>query len=73
MKIACEACEDGTVWASRYGGNDPDVWATECADCCGRGTVTAYCENCDRDARIAYVWDGKRHYWCEPCYRECRT
>lgn len=73
MKIACEACEDGTVWVSRHGGNDPDVWATECADCCGRGTVTAYCENCDRDARIAYVWDGKRHYWCEPCYKECHS
>lgn len=30
----CETCEgEGKVWTSRWGGNDPDVWAIPCPDC----------------------------------------
>jgi DnaJ-class molecular chaperone len=73
MRITCEACEDGTVWASHHGGNDPNVWAEECTDCGGRGTVKVYCYGCDGEACIAYVWNGKHHYWCEPCYKDSRS
>ena len=73
MKITCDACEDGTVWVSRHGGNDPDVYATACFFCRGLGKVKVYCESCDGDACIAYVWDGKKHYWCEPCYKDCHS
>jgi len=32
-------CEDGKVWTSRYGGNDPDVWAVPCERCEGTGKI----------------------------------
>jgi excinuclease UvrABC ATPase subunit len=35
----CPLCEDGKVWASKYGGNDPDVWAVKCEACDGTGVV----------------------------------
>ena len=31
----CPHCEDGLVWKSKYGGNDPDVWSEPCPDCNG--------------------------------------
>lgn len=30
----CPTCEgEGKVWRSRWGGNDPDVWAEPCPEC----------------------------------------
>jgi hypothetical protein len=71
MRITCEACEDGTVWVSHHGGNDPNVWAVGCMECYGRGTVTATCEACDEPADLAYQQHGRTHYWCDECYKDC--
>ena len=63
--ISCPHCEDGTVWKSRYGGNDPNVWAVECDECEGSGVVT--CTHCDitnhqrffcRDDAVEHTDDG---------------
>ena len=35
----CPHCEDGTVYRSQYGGNDPDVWPEPCPDCHGEGEI----------------------------------
>ena len=36
----CPCCQgEGKVWASRWGGNDPDVWAVKCECCDGAGVV----------------------------------
>lgn len=37
--VECPDCEEGTIWKSRRGGNDPDVWPTTCPTCEGCGTV----------------------------------
>ncbi len=37
--IECPDCEEGKVWASRWGGNDPDVWAVPCKRCDGTGVL----------------------------------
>lgn len=37
--IECPHCEEGTVWKSRYGGLDPNVWATRCEECDGTGKI----------------------------------
>jgi hypothetical protein len=40
MRVAeCPSCEDGKVWKSRYGGNDPDVWDVPCEHCGGSGLI----------------------------------
>ena len=49
--LICDRCEDGTVWASRYGGNDPDVWrAGQCEHCDGDGRVICAAKFCGNSA-----------------------
>ncbi len=40
----CPDCEDGTIWRSKYGGNDPDVWPVRCERCDGTGELPVTCE-----------------------------
>lgn len=38
--VECPACHgEGKNWASRHGGNDPDVWSVFCETCEGLGVV----------------------------------
>jgi hypothetical protein len=37
--VDCEYCEEGTIWKSRYGGNDPNVWPVRCEECNGTGKI----------------------------------
>ena len=47
----CDRCEDGIIWKSRYGGNDPDTWRVgPCDNCEGTGVVTLFCDCCDTPA-----------------------
>jgi DnaJ-class molecular chaperone len=40
MDQECPRCHgEGKVWASRWGGNDPDVWAVKCEVCDGTGVI----------------------------------
>ena len=43
LTLRC-ACEDGVVYMSRYGGNDPDTWPALCQACGGSGEITRFCE-----------------------------
>ena len=54
--LVCPHCEDGTIWYSRYGGNDPDVWrGGECSTCDGAGNRLCDEPGCG-DVAVA-VWD----------------
>lgn len=61
----CEHCdEDGLIWHSKWGGNDPDVWGGyTCPECDGEAWVPVRCDvwGCDRYA-VRPV-DGDRY--CE--------
>ena len=48
-KVPCEECEDGLVYKSRYGGNDPDTWTVKCDECDGTGWVWVDQEEEDED------------------------
>jgi hypothetical protein len=50
LPTPCPDCEDGLVWRSKYGGNDPDVWAVTCDRCHGDGEIPLHCEGCREDA-----------------------
>ena len=60
LLITCPDCEDGTVWRSRHGGNDPDVWAVRCEECDGTGIETLHCDGCRNEA--TEMFDGAP--WC---------
>jgi DnaJ-class molecular chaperone len=43
--VACEVCGgEGHTLHSRYGGNDPDVWAVPCRACNGTGGMICEAE-----------------------------
>jgi hypothetical protein len=45
LMAVCPCCEDGMVFKSRYGGNDPDTWGPfECDECGGEGEIPMLCE-----------------------------
>ena len=69
--LPCPHCEDGTRWVSRYGGNDPDVWATQCPECDGAGqdTIQCYYNSCTALATQALQFPNPRspdvtEYYC---------
>lgn len=62
---ACQFCEDGTIWRSRYGGNDPDVWPERCTECDGSGDVEIECEGRACHAPATGWFQGMA--WCEAC------
>ena len=52
--LQCQNCEDGLVWTSRHGGNDPDVrFDGNCEECDGEGNVTCSIRFCGATAEIA--------------------
>lgn len=52
----CTRCGgEGKLYASRYGGNDPDVWATgECPVCEGTGSEPEECADCGQKLPLRY-------------------
>ena len=69
MSIPCSRCSgEGSLYASRYGGNDPDVWRTgECDACNGSGNQVCEQRGCHEPA-IAFNDDGEA--LCEDCLSE---
>jgi hypothetical protein len=64
----CSECEDGTIWRSKYGGNDPDVWAVKCGVCDGTGELTLDCDQCStyrRTVEATEMVDGLPY--CAAC------
>ena len=66
MTLWCSKCQgEGSLYASRYGGNDPDVWRTgKCDVCDGSGTQKCEAKGCDKDA-VGFNDDGEA--LCEDC------
>lgn len=71
LPLACPTCAgEGRIWASKYGGNDPDVWdAGPCEECNGTGDHA--CEYCAKHPAIA-TWTvrGRTHLICRACHDE---
>lgn len=60
MRIICPDCHgEGSLYTSRYGGNDPDVWRTGPCDRCDRtGYATVQCVYCGEADAVSTV-DGE--------------
>ncbi len=67
--LPCSRCGgEGSLYASRYGGNDPDVWRTgKCDVCEGSGNQVCEARGCSEPA-IAFNDDGEA--LCEDCMAE---
>ncbi len=67
--LACIKCSgEGTLYTSRYGGNDPDVWPTgECDACEGSGNAICDARGC-RAVAVGFDEDGRA--LCEDCLQE---
>jgi hypothetical protein len=70
--MACGKCAgSGQRYASRNGGNDPDVWAVgKCDACEGSGNETCEARGCSEPA-VAFNDDGEA--LCEECIAEWAT
>lgn len=68
-RLACSKCQgEGSLYTSRYGGNDPDVWRTgECPACKGSGNETCASRGCKEDA-VGFNEDGEA--LCDICLTE---
>jgi len=69
MTLFCSKCQgEGSLYTSKYGGNDPDVWRTgECESCKGSGTQVCDARGCDEPA-VGFNDDGEA--LCEDCLME---
>lgn len=67
---ACEHCEDGIRWTSRFGGNDPDVSPSHCDDCDGTGERIVMCDACP-DTLATEFHDGQ--WWCDVCWKDAMS
>lgn len=70
--IPCAKCQgEGSIYQSRYGGNDPDVWRVGACEACG-GSGNQACEErgCSEPA-VAFNDDGEA--LCEDCLAEWVT
>lgn len=67
--LYCQKCHgEGQLYTSRYGGNDPDVWATgECDVCEGSGHARCDQRGCGEPA-VGFDEDGRA--LCEDCLFE---
>lgn len=57
--ITCTECDgEGSLYASKYGGNDPDVWRTgECTKCRGTGDQPCSKPKCNYRASAEFEGD----------------
>ena len=69
MILTCTRCQgEGSIYASRYGGNDPDVYRVgPCEDCSGSGNMACEARGC-RENAVVFNDDGEAR--CEDCLTE---
>jgi len=74
VRISCSMCGgEGTKYASRYGGNDPDVYPIgQCEACEGSGDQM--CEDCG-EVVATHEYQDPRHarnkfFVCNACFSE---
>jgi hypothetical protein len=67
--LTCIKCSgEGSIYTSKYGGNDPDVWRTgECDACAGSCNEPCAMRGCAENA-VAFNDDGET--LCEDCLVE---
>lgn len=72
MRLPCARCQgEGSLYGSRYGGNDPDVWRTgKCDVCDGSGDQQCEARGCKEPA-VAFNDDGEA--LCADCLMEWTT
>ena len=68
LTVDCPHCDAGTVWRNKFGGNDPDVWATRCEYCDGTGIKQLWCEGWKCHAEAVEMFDDAPY--CEACVAE---
>lgn len=71
-RLFCSKCQgEGSLYGSRYGGNDPDVWRTgKCDACDGSGDEECASRGCKEPA-VAFNDDGEA--LCDDCLLEWMT
>lgn len=71
-KLPCTKCQgEGSIYSSRYGGNDPDVYRVgPCEECGGSGVMICEARGC-REQAVAFNDDGEA--LCEDCLAEWAT
>jgi hypothetical protein len=64
--LHCRKCAgEGTIYTSRYGGNDPDVYPVgKCEACDGSGNQQCEAKGCKEDA-VSFNEDGEA--LCQDC------
>lgn len=69
MILHCQKCGgEGTLYDSRYGGNDPDVYPVgKCEACDGGGSQKCEKRNCNENA-VGFNDDGEA--MCQDCLIE---
>lgn len=67
--LPCAKCSgEGSIYASRYGGNDPDVYRVgPCEECGGSGNMVCEARGC-RELAVSFNDDGEA--LCEDCLAE---
>jgi DnaJ-class molecular chaperone len=67
--LTCAKCNgEGSIFTSKHGGNDPDVWrAGGCEECGGSGNMVCEARGCTENA-VAFNDDGEA--LCEDCLSE---
>lgn len=67
--ITCLKCQgEGSLYTSKHGGNDPDVWRTgECPTCNGSGNAPCDSRGCKENAVVVNE-DGEA--LCDVCWSE---
>ena len=77
LTLTCDDCGgDGSVYRSKFGGNDPDGWLVRCAYCDGEGTVTPRCDGrgCHTVASETIRWPtGEVEHYCTRCAGQARA
>ena len=77
LTLTCDDCDgDGSVYRSKFGGNDPDGWLVRCAYCDGEGTVTPRCDGwgCHTVANETIRWPtGEVEHYCTRCAEQARA
>ncbi len=64
--LTCAKCDgEGSLYTSRYGWNDPDVWRTgECPACEGSGHAPCSASGC---SSLATTLNADDEALCDPC------
>lgn len=69
MTIECQICSgEGSIYASRHGGNDPDVYRVgPCEECGGSGSEMCASKGCGNHS---VVTNDDGYHLCDGCFTD---